>query len=107
MDVSHHIVGAGDQDFGVFIALTESMLNLNTIFRALSQAHNPRLARPSNVPPLPAPTSAPLVMNKPPGDVVPQSSKPILMCGNCKTRGLRFMGHTDGTCFQPGGGMEG
>jgi hypothetical protein len=28
-------------------------------------------------------------------------------CTNCKTRGLRFTGHTDGTCFQTGGGMEG
>ena len=38
-------------------------------------------------------------------DSVTRPMKPT--CSNCKTRGLRFTGHTDGTCFQPGGGMEG
>ena len=28
-------------------------------------------------------------------------------CSNCKSHGLHFIGHTNATCFNPGGGMEG
>ena len=40
-------------------------------------------------------------------DSAQRSAKPVLTCGNCKSQGLRCTGHTDATCFQPGGGMEG
>jgi hypothetical protein len=40
-------------------------------------------------------------------EVPPHTLKKELICGNCKSRGLRCVGHIDATCFQPGGGMEG
>ena len=90
-----------DQDFGAFISMTERVLELDTIFRSASQ--NPRQPRVPTIPnptilPSPAaPESSPRALN----------SKPVQTCNNCKSRGLRNVGHTDGTCFQPGGGMEG
>ena len=63
-------------------------------------------------PPPPLPTSSAGISATPavPSSIPPPSThvpRPVLNCNNCKERGLRSTGHTDGTCFQPGGGMEG
>jgi hypothetical protein len=98
-----------DHDYGAFIDLTETVLELDTIFRPTSQ---PLASRP------PRTTSIPPTVTALPVSTIPSSStttsdsstrvpKKDLVCLNCKSRGLRCVGHTDGTCFQPGGGMAG
>ena len=85
---------------------------MDTIFRSASQSQVPRSSRVST---LPSPATAPSVSSLPaPSSSVPEppsrSTKPphsALTCNNCKSRGLRCTGHTDLTCFQQGGGMEG
>ena len=106
-DVSRCIASAGNQDFGEFISLTETVLELDTVFRASSLIQNPRSSRTTTVPSSSAittssPSSAPIV----PG-ATPRPPEQVQTCNNCKTRGLRYTGHIDATCFQPGGGMEG
>ena len=104
-DLPHRVAGAGDQDFGAFLALTETVLELDTIFRTSSLVHNPRSGRALVAT---QPSSTPVSSNSTASsgpDSVPRPAKPT--CSNCKSRGLRFTGHTDGTCFQQGGGMEG
>jgi hypothetical protein len=95
---------AHDQDYGAFISSTETVLELDTIFRPTSQVPRQPRALPTTIPhlaPIP-PDSTPVVPDPP--SRVPRKE---LTCANCKSRGLRGVGHTDGTCFQPGGGMEG
>ena len=96
----------GEREFGAFIELTETVLELDTIFRPsiYSQA-----TRPPHAPAVVTATSAPPLPPLPPVPPDPPSraSRKEQTCGNCKSRGLRATGHTDGTCFQPGGGMEG
>lgn len=90
-----------DRDFGAFVSLTETVLELDTIFRPLQS----QTARVPRAPLLPAPPTTSL-----PASTVPDPTrlpKKDQICNNCKSRGLRCVGHTDGTCFQPGGGMEG
>jgi hypothetical protein len=94
---------AHDQDYGAFISLTEAVLELDTIFRPTSQSQPPRQPCPSSNVSVPA---SGLSSSTAP-DPSSRTSKKELTCSNCKSRGLRNIGHTDGTCFQPGGGMEG
>ena len=106
VELPYCIATAGDQDFGAFIALTETVLELDTIFRMSSHAQNNHPSRPS------ATTSSnPSASTSTPTSSMPEvtsrPSKLIPICTNCKARGLRFTGHNDSTCFQPGGGMEG
>ena len=110
-DLPDRIAGiAFEQDYGAFLSLTERVLELDTIFRSASQSQVPRSSRvvPTVPPPAPVVSSLP-----PPSSSVPvpphvaKSSHSALTCNNCKLRGLRCTGHTDLTCFQPGGGMEG
>ena len=92
-----------DQDFGAFVNLTETVLELDTIFRpAQSQASRPPRASLLPVSPTPALPASSSALPDP-----VRAPKKDQTCNNCKSRGLRFIGHTDGTCFQPGGGMEG
>ena len=105
-DLPHRVAGAGDQDYGAFIALTEAVLKLDTIFCNSSLIHNPCSSRtqlatqPSSTPPAPS--------NPPASTTLDSITRPAKqMCSNCKTRSLCFTGHTDGTFFQPGGGTEG
>ena len=94
-----------EKDFGAFVDMTETVLELDTIFRPTIQLQAPRQPRV-----LPIPNStAPILPVSPPvvSEVPPRTSKKELICGNCKSRGLRCVGHIDATCFQPGGGMEG
>jgi hypothetical protein len=105
-DLPHRVAGAGDQDFGAFLALTETVMELDTIFRTSSLVHNPRSNR------TPAATQPPSAPSTSSNSSAPSAPDPMARpakqtCANCKARGLRFTGHTDGTCFQPGGGMEG
>ena len=103
-DLPRRIAAIDDvHDYGAFITLTDSVLELDTIFRSSSRSLSPRPPRPSPASSLPTPA------------VAPHSSVPAVLpsrtqkreCSNCKSRGLRAVGHTDETCFQPGGGMEG
>ena len=96
---------SGEHDFGAFIELTETVLQLDTIFRPSIYSQVNRAPRAPNVTAPPAPTLPPLPPTLP--DPPSRTSKKELTCSNCKSRGLRAVGHTDGTCFQPGGGMEG
>ena len=95
-----------DDDYGAFVGLTDTVLELDTIFCPSAPLQPSRPPRPpppsvsSPVPPVPTPSALP-------SDPASRTSQKGLSCGNCKSRGLRGTGHTDGTCFQPGGGMEG
>ena len=99
-DLPHCIAAICDEhDYGAFIGLTDTVLELDTIFclTSLPQSSHPsRLppALPSSVPPAAPPPSIPI---NPP--CVPKWD---LSCGNCKLHGLHYTGHTDQTCFQPG-----
>ena len=108
------LAGIAEADLGAFITLMETVLDIDTIFRSASQSQGSRPGHP--------PVSTP-IMVAPPSTALPPSAtlspssavadagsrfaKPALVCGNCKSRGLRCTSHTDATCFQPGGGMEG
>ena len=103
-DLPCHIATISDvHDYRAFISLTDSALELDTIFRPTSHSLSPR-------PPYPSPASS-----LPTPFVAPSSSVPVVLpscsskkeCGNCKSHRLQATGHTDETCFQPGGGMEG
>ena len=95
----------GDRDFSAFIELTETVLELDTIFRP--SIHS-QVNRPPRAPAVTAPPAPPLPPLPPvPPDPPSRTSRKDQTCNNCKSRGLRYVGHTDGTCFQPGGGMEG
>ena len=56
-----------------------------------------------------ATSSLPVALISAPLSTPPDSShiQKELSCDNCKSHGLCGIGHTDPTCFQPGGGMEG
>ena len=82
--------------------MTDSVLELDTIFRPTSRSLSPRPPRPSLAPSLPTPTVA--SSSSVPAVLPSRSSKKE--CSNCRSRGLWATGHTDETCFQPGGGME-
>ena len=106
------LAGITEFDLGPFISLTETVLDLDTIFRSASQSQGSRSNRPPAPVLLPQPTpgsSSGVSSSSAVGASDPASrfTKPSLTCGNCKSRGLRCTGHTDATCFQPGGGMEG
>ena len=94
-----------DTDYGAFISLTETVLELDTIFRPSSTLQPTRPPRPP-LTTLPAAAVA-AVPSSSTSDPPSRVSKKELSCNNCKSRGLRAVGHTNGTCFQPGGGMEG
>ena len=105
-DLSRRIAAVMDvHDYGAFIELTETVLELDTIFRPTAQSQTSRTPRapPIATPSVPV-TSLSSTAVPDPTSRVPKKE---LTCGNCKSRGLRCVGHTDGTCFQPGGGMEG
>lgn len=108
-DLPDRLAAMLDDDLGAFVEVTERVLQLDTIFRMASQAQAPRSQRTPSLQPSPSPSTAPSSSAPPlpPVPDPPRSSKSSLSCGNCKSRGLRYLGHTDGTCFQPGGGMEG
>ena len=99
-----------DQDLGAFMTLMERVLTLDTIFRSASQAQAPRIHRPTVVS-VPSTQPTPITMTAPLPAAAPDPSLRVFKseknCGNCKSRGLRAVGHIDATCFQPGGGMEG
>ena len=93
---------AHEQDYGAFIALTEKVLQLDTIFRSAPSSQLPRQPRE----PIAASSTQPTPVI--PSSNVPDTPSRVLKnCNNCKSRGLRSIGHTDATCFQQGGGMEG
>ena len=108
-DLPERIAAMPNQDLSSFVMITEKVLQLDTIFRSASQAQAPRPThRPpplSAPPPAPGPSSSTALPAV--SDTTARAPKQIPTCGNCKSRGIRFSGHTDATCFQPGGGMEG
>ena len=60
-------------------------------------------SRPPRLPSVPVhPASLPVVQDS--SSLVPRKKQ---TCTNCKLRGFHGIGHTDVTCFDPGGGMEG
>ena len=95
-----------DDDYGAFVGLTDTVLELDTIFRPSASLQPTRPPRP---PPatLPAAAAVAAIPSSSTSDPPSRALKKEMSCNNCKSRGLRAVGHTDGTCFQPGGGMEG
>ena len=58
-DLPRRIAAINDvHDYGAFISLTDSVLELDTIFRPTSRSLSPRPPRPSLAPSLPTPTVA-------------------------------------------------
>ena len=108
-----------DVDIGPFLLVINEVMDLEIAFRnstsslpSRSGPRHPPLAHPVLVPPPPLPPPLPALpsTSTPSSGAVPSSSrapKSTLTCNNCKERGFRSTGHTDLTCFQPGGGMEG
>ena len=83
-----------DDDYGAFISLMESMLELDTIFHPSPHLQTGRL--PCGTPPsLPSPVTA-VAVSSDPSSLVPKQEQ---SCSNCKSWGLRGISHTDGTCF--------
>lgn len=103
-ELPYRITTTGDQDFGAFIALMDTILELDTIFCTSSHAQCP-IRTPAEF--FSATTTPTFVTPAAVPDTTSRPSKQTLTCSNCKAHGLRFTGHTDGTCFQLGGGMEG
>ena len=84
---------------------TDTVLELDTIFHPSASLQPTRPLRP---PPATLPAAAvAAVPSSSTSDLPSRVSKKEMSCNNCKSRGLRAVGHTNGTCFQPGGGMEG
>ena len=110
-DLPERIAAMPDQDLGAFINVTDKVLHLDTIFRMASQAQAPRSNRHSTVSSTMVSTPVASSSSTSTSSAIPDPpsrvSKPVQSCNNCKSRGLRHVGHTDGTCFQQGGGMEG
>ena len=71
-----------DQDYGAFISMTERVLELDTIFRSVTQTQVPRQSRVAVVP-------APATVQSSPAVPDPQApsriSKPVQTCNNCKS----------------------
>ena len=102
-DLPRRIAAIDDvHDYGAFIAMTETVLELDTIFRPNQSHRQPRLTAAPPVPP-PPPVLPPTSSTSESSSVL---SKKDLLCRNCKLRGLRGIGHIDATCFQPGGGTS-
>ena len=100
-----HIAQAADHDYGAFVTITESALELDTIFKSAVDFSRP--SRPPNVRTQDSSSRSSIV------SAVPDSTKPTVVssapavvsakiCTNCGRRGHLFP-----TCFEPGGGMEG
>ena len=105
-DLPRRIAAIPDtHDYGAFIDITESVLELDTIFRPTPHSQIPRSSRapPTSPSTVPAPSASSSTTSDSPSHV----SKKEQTCGNCQLRGLRAVGHADGTSFQSGGGMEG
>ena len=107
-----------DSDVGPFIAITDEVMDLEVAFRnSHPSSHTsrpgprpPSLASQLLAPPPPLPntlSSSTASSSVTTPAALPRVPKPPLICDNCKQRGLRHTGHTSGTCFQTGGGMEG
>jgi hypothetical protein len=108
-DLPNHIAMVTDHDYGAFISLTEAVLELDTIFRASSQAQASRVNHHSH-----APSTATVTAQAPTSQEAlglttattattnTTSKSSLLYCTNCKRTG-----HLVPTCFQPGGGMAG
>ena len=107
-----------DSDIGSFIMITNEVMDLEVAFRnspSSVQSRSRSGPRSSSLatqvltppPPLPSTTTVPSAPSSAIPPAPPRAPKLTLTCGNCKERGLRYTGHTDGTCFQQGGGMEG
>jgi hypothetical protein len=105
-NLPNHILAANDQDYGAFITLKETALELDTIFHSANQVS--KIHRSQNTAPV-VPSLPPVNTSKPVA-VTPSSSTPNVMstagssklCSNCGRPG-----HWVTTCFEQGGGMEG
>jgi hypothetical protein len=104
----NHILAANDQDYGAFVTLTETAIELDTIFCSVNQASRPlhsqntlssNITPTSHAPLLPKSTSMPISSSIPTPTSTAGSLKLCLNCGHS--------GHWVTTCFEPGGGMEG
>ena len=98
-----HILAAHDQDYGAFVVLTETALEMEAIFRSATQ--HSRVSRQLHISPSvsqPVALPSPVVIPTPILSPSVGSSGATKLCGNCGRRG-----HTVATCFSPGGGMEG
>jgi hypothetical protein len=97
-DLPHRIAAVvDDRDCGAFIDLTDTVLELDTIFRPTPQL---RASRPPRAPSV---SDASVPVSPASSSLVPKKKQ---TCANCKLHGFRGIGHTDVMCFYPGGGMS-
>ena len=99
-----HVSAAGDHDYGAFVTITETALELETVFKLATQTHRPPRFQSSVSTTVPDSTNKPSV----PSSTLDKSTKPSSAPGSsklCTNCGLT--GHLALTCFKPGGGMAG
>ena len=98
-----HIAAAGDQDYGAFVTITESALELDTIFKSATHISRPprnQYSVPTTITDSPTkPVVTPTIPDKSAKPALAGSSKTCTNCG--------LTGHLASTCFKPGGGMAG
>jgi hypothetical protein len=107
-----HVLAANYQDYGAFVVVTETALELDMIFRSINQPSHPSRhlsippssSMPSSFPTPPVAKSISSVTTVPSATLPTGTvgSRNVSNCSNCGHRG-----HTITTCFSPGGGMEG
>ena len=108
-DLPNQIAIADNVDYGAFIKVTETALELDTIFQASSHSHSSRSQHcPSSSVPLSATINV-TSTNAPNTHAIPTTPNPSVHppksshhCMNCG-----IVGHIASTCFKSGGGMEG
>ena len=99
-----HVSAAGDQDYGAFITITESALELDTIFKSATQI--PRLSRNHPFPPTTSDRESPAKVLA--ATTIPdKSAKPVSTSSSKTCTNCGLTGHLASTCFKPGGGMAG
>lgn len=107
------LASLNDADVGSFILITNEVMDLEVAFRNSTTSYSSNTRLPgcsSSTSQLPAPPPLQPLVPTVSSTIVPPSTQPVkqpLTCNNCKDCGLWSTGHTDGTCFQLGGGMEG
>jgi hypothetical protein len=105
-NLPNHILAANDQDYGAFVTLMETALELDTIFCSANQASKIHCSQ-NTAPVVP---SLPPVNTSKPAAVTSSLSTPnvtsttgsLKLCSNCG-----HPGHWVTTCFEQGGGMKG
>ena len=102
-----HVSAAGDQDYGAFVTITETALELETVFKSANQQsrfprHHTSVPNPDSTNKT---TTLPTTLDK---SAKPSTNFPSATSGSSKVcTNCGLTGHLASTCFKPGGGMAG